>query len=326
MIDPDTGLPADPATADYIKIINSKNETLRADVTEKQVDLALRALEQVEPNKNNTYTVNENIKGDLPTIKALLLKPENAGIADDFYKKMANKFRDSDQLMNDNPNFVKRNNGADYQQMSSEFENVTARRMQFDNVISQGNQIYLDNFTKVLKTELNDDVKNVKRDLDLGAPKIIKTNSANALDFQSEAEFVADYIALAKSGKLKNPNPTGWFGLGGNGANENFQVTYTKYDTDRGMIKVGPGEYEYPSRRVTEFSDTKAKEAAKAAYARQKGLINDTLNGSLETQAEQEGVKTGQTRMFQPWDPYQYVRGKSLNDMNTGDALKNPFY
>jgi len=62
LIDPDTGKPVDPKTADYVKIINSKNETLRVDVTEKQVDLALRALEQVQPNKNNTYTVNETIK------------------------------------------------------------------------------------------------------------------------------------------------------------------------------------------------------------------------------------------------------------------------
>ncbi len=327
LIDPDTGKPVDPKTADYIKIINSKNETLRADVTERQVDLSLRALEQVQPNKNNFYTVNESIKGDLPTIKALLLKPENAGVADNFYKQMANKFRDSEQLLKDNPNFVKRNNGADYQQMSSDFEAVTARRMQFDNLISQGNQIYLDNFTKILKTDLNKDVTKVKNDLDLGAPKIITTNSNGALHFQSEAEFVNNYVALAKSGKLKNPDPVGWFNIGGNGANENFQVTYTKYDTDRGMIKVGPGDYEYPSRRVTEFSDKKATEAAKEAYRRQKLLINDTLNGSLETQAEKEGVKKeGDARMFQPWDPYQYVRGKSLKDMNTGDALKNPFY
>lgn len=327
MIDPTTGKPVDPETADYLQITNAKVETLRQDVTERQVDLSLRALERLQPNANNYYVVNESIKGDLPTIKKLLMNPANAGAADDFYKRMANSFRDPKELMQQNPNFVKRNGGADYQTMAKEFDQVTSRRMQLDHVISTGNQVMYDNFLKVIKTDLTKETQMVRSELKTGTPSIFQNLSGGALDIKSEAEFITEYVNKAKSGKLKNPEPRTGFFSRGNGADENFMVTYDQYQTNQGMRKTAGGDFEYPKKRVTEFSLSKATESAKEAYARQKSLINNTLNGTLETVAEQEGLKTNaNVRMFQPWDPYQYMRGKSLEQMETGDALKTPYY
>jgi len=331
MTDPETGKPLDPKDADYVKIINGKYNNLRADVVEDQVNLALNALEKIEPNANNYYKVNEQIKGDLPTIKRELLKPENAGIADKFYKDIANKFRDSEQLMAQNPNFVKRNGGADYQDLNSQFEKTTAKRMQFDAAVTQGNQIYYDNFMKVVTSELGDQAKYVKKEFENGAPKIFKNNQGGQIDLKSESEFIADYVAAAKGKQIKK-------GDGGKGGHIGWSYdTPERHDRYTGGMIVGglAPSPQYLTERAQSrpttggwrFNENAAKSEAAAAYSRQKQLINGTLNGTLETIAEQDGKKTdAKVRMFQPWDPYQYMRGKSLQEMETGDALKNPFY
>lgn len=323
LIDPETGLALEPEDADYYKIINDKYEILRAEVTEEQVGAALNALEKINPNQNNFYTIpgNDKIKGTLPQIKAELLKPENAGIADDFYKKMANMVRDPEELMKTNPVFVKRNNGGDYQELYSDFEKVTAKRMQFDNAITTGNKIYLENFNKVMQTELTTDVKELKENFQAGAPKIFDTNSKGAVEVLNRTQYVDKFVELAKAGKVKNTD-TSWFG----GTNENWMQTYTEYDTSRGMVKRGM-DYDYPEVRRTKFDDAKARQVAGEIFDRQKLVLNSTLNGTLETVAETEGLKTkGAPRMFQPWDPYQYMRGADLDKLTAGDALKNPYY
>jgi hypothetical protein len=313
LIDPQTGKAVDPETADYVQLVNAKIEQLREDVTNQQVDVSLKALEMLENNPNNFYTVNDKIQGDLPTIRRELLKPENAGIADSLYKKMANQFRNSDELLRKNPNFVKGNLGVQYQQMAEEFNKITAKRLQFDNAITMGYDVMLQNFTTALSTDLTKEIKKVKEELRSGAPNIFtKNKSTGSVEFMTEDEFINAYVAKARTGKI---------------AGEDFTVTHTKYITDKGMVKVAGGEYDYPKRRVTEFSVDKAIKWAKESYANQKTVINSTLNGTLETIAEQEGAKTNpQVRMFQPWDPNQYMRGTSMEEMQTGDALKSPYY
>lgn len=328
LIDPNTGKPVQPEDADYVKIINDKYEILRADVTEEQVGAALNALEKIQPNANNYYTVNEKIKGTLPQIKAELLKPENAGIADDFYKKMANVVRDSDELMRTNPTFVKRNNGGDYQELYSDFEKVTAKRMQFDNAISQGNQVYYDNFMKVIKTDLTKETKQVRSDLDNGMPTIFENNSKGAMTVKSKEEFVSDFVALAKEKKIKGTdnNSVGW--------RYESPEEHDRYTAGMMIGGLGPSPayltqraQSRPAQAGWKFNENAARVAATEAFDRQKLLINNTLNGTLETVAEQEGLKKGGSpRMFQPWDPYQYMRGRDLSQMEIGDALKNPYY
>lgn len=309
LIDPTTGKAVDPTKADYVAINNAKIEQYRQTVTSDQVDLAVATLEMLEPSADNFYIVNENIKGDLPTIKEELLKTENAGIADTFYKKMARAFGDA---IRKNPNFVKGNLGVQYQQMNEKFAEVTAKRLQFENLITTGYDVMLQNFTTAISTDLTKEIKKVKEELRSGAPNIFtKNKSTGSVDFITEDEFINAYVAKARAGKI---------------AGEDFIVTYTKYDTDRGMIKIGM-DFEHPSRKVTEFSTDKAIKWAKESYANQKKVINSTLNGSLETVAEQEGAKTNsQVRMFQPWDPDQYMRGISTEQMEIGDALKNRYY
>lgn len=325
--------------ASYFDINNAKIEELRVGVTERQVDLALEALRMLEPNANNQYTIpNSTIEGDLPSIRKQLLDPNNAQIADDFYKKMANQVRDSETLKKTNPNFLAQNNGQTYRDLYDQFENVTSRRLQLDAVVSTGNQIMFDNFMKVLQTDLTKEAQAVRASFENGVPKIFKNLSNGAHDIKSEDEFVDEYVKLAEQKAIKTSDKknVGWVNITSPHAH---YMSGEMRDFGSGAKPFGSGAKEFgsgakpfgykgPRRTVNTFNKDEATRQAIKAYQMQKSLIDNTLNGSLETIAEQDASekKLPYTRMFQPWDPYQYMRGIGLDEMKAGDVNVARYY
>ena len=301
---------------DYITLIDGKTEKIRAGVTEEQVGLALEALQAFKPNANNFFTINENIKGSLPEIKRKLLLPENAGVADDFYREMAQYFLDPELARKQNISFVKQNDGMAYQKLQKQFESTTAARFQFDHMVSTGNQVLYDNYMKALDTEITSDVKKITSELSNGVPPIFTNNSSGALEMMGEEEYLQKYLELAKDKKIRS------------GDGHTGYIT-TSSVQEPVLSKEGvPGfpKYTYAPDYAPSWNEGVATRAARKAYKRQKELLSATLDGSLNTVAEEEGISTQGERIFQPYDPDQVMRGISLEQMQAGDALKGPYY
>ena len=292
---------------DYITLIDGKTEEIRAGVTEEQVGLALQALQAFKPNANNFFTINENIKGSLPEVYRQLLLPENAGVADDFYREMAQYFLDPELARKQNISFVKEKDGMAYQKLQKEFESTTAKRFQVDHMVSTGNQVLYDNYMKALDTEITSDAKKITSELSNGVPPIFTNNSSGALEMMGEEEYLQKYLELARDKKI----------ISGDG--------HTGYGTTFGYYADNERDAQ-GNLTKTKWKLNVATKAAREAYKRQKNLISATLDGSLNTVAEEEGISIQGERIFQPYDPDQVMRGVSLEEMQTGDALKGSYY
>ncbi|TXG86646.1 MAG: hypothetical protein E6R13_00270 [Spirochaetes bacterium] len=328
--DPQTGKAINVEKSDYVKVNSSKIEVVRQQLNEEQINLALDLLERTTPNKTGKYNIMGGGKvlltGSLPELKKQLLDPSNAYKAETFYNLMNARISDGNQMKKLAPIFVTENGGATYQELAEKFRKTTAKKYQFDNMISTGNQVMLQNFNKAIQTGLVKEANQINKDVNGGAPKIFTANEKGAVKMMGEAEYVRQYVEKAKAKQIKQGDkPVGWSYV--------TPESHDRYTT--GMIVGGLApapaalaqrSASRPSTARWEFNENAARIQAQKAYARQKDVVNSTLNGSLNTEAEKNGkVKSGQ-KMFQAWDPYSYMRGTDLKDMTPGDALVGQYY
>ena len=320
--DPKTGKPVDPEKTDYFKLNNSKIEALRKDINAEQIDLALEVLERTTPNKTGKYNIMGGgkvlLSGSLPELKEKLSDPKYAYQAETFYSLMASRMADGKLMKKLAPTFVTENGGATYLDLADKFRKTTAKKYQFDDMITTGNRVMRDNFNKAIQSGLVKEANQIKAEIKGGVPSIFISKDNGSVSMMSEAAFIKDYVAKAKNKQIKSGDKAvGW-----------------RWRDDReGMgvviggssLGIPTGGSSYSGRGSYVFSEQGAINEAKKAYARQKQVVNNTLNGSLNKVAESEGKAKG-GKMFNSWDPYSYMRGTDLGKMTDADALLGRFY
>jgi len=328
-IDPVTGEAVDPEDYDHISGEQAQILKYHQNAVNENLEFALQTLEKFYPNADNQYTLDfantgsqalaitnsltgGKKVGSLPELRAYLSDPKNISIAEGFIDNMRALVKDPILANQANPSFVKLNNGADLQQLQTKFD-VANRKLDFvDNMQTQFMGIVSDNFDKAIQTDLTSETKREGESIAAGYPKIIQTSTDGSSRIISEAEFTKAFVAKAKA-------------EGGPGK---YYYFHSRPDS-RGNFRmsrdgIGPGDLHggtvTPDGYV--FLEAYAESDAAKSYKNQKDIINGTLNGVLNTQAE-NGDKG---KMFQTFDASSFIRGVPLDKMTPGDALKNPSY
>lgn len=328
-VDPKTGKPIKPENADYLQLNNTKVETLRKELNAEQIDIALEVLERTTPNKTGKYNIYGGgkvvLSGSLPELKEKLTDPKNARFAESFYSLMANRMADGNLIKKLSPTFVTENGGATYMELADKFRKTTAKKYQFDDMITTGNKVMMDNFNKAVQSGLAKEANQIKAELKSGVSSIFVTKDNGAVSMMSEAAFIKDFVTKAKNRQIKSGDKfAGWSYVtpeshdrASMGSVVGGLAPSSQYFTDRSSSR--------PSQAGWQFNENAAVMQAKKAYARQKQVVNNTLNGYLNKAAESENKGKG-VKMFNSWDPYAYMIGTDLSKIKDGDALLGRFY
>ena len=330
-IDPETGLAVNKS---YDNLSSQQTEILNyhQGVVNDNLEYALQALEKFYPNADNQYTLNAentgvfNTKvGSLPELRAYLSDPRNKVAAEGFIDKMHAIVKDPKTAMAANPNFVKQNNGADFQQLRTRFD-VANRQLDFvDNMQTQFMGIVSSNFDKAIQTDLTSETKREGEAIAAGYPKIIQPSQNGSSRIISEAEFTEAFVAKAKT-EVPESSDYYYYNVGKQG----LQMRQMMSNVGR-MRPLSPEEEMRRAAALKNtpekaggylFNENKARVEAAESYRNQKAIINGTLSGVLNTEAE----KGNKGKMFQSFDASSLMRGVPLDKMTAGDALKNPSY
>jgi len=339
-VDPATGLAVDPKSYNYFGGQQSKILNYHQSVVNDNLDYALLALEKFYPKADNQYSVDFSNTGmmgakvgSLTDLKQYLQNPNNKVIAEAFIDRMHAVVSNPKTAMDVNPGFVKLNNGADYQDLQTRF-NVANRNFGIiDNMQTKFGETLNSNFNKALETELTSEIKQVKADLAAGVPRIVAefmdvTNPNRKLvQIMPREQFVKNFIGKEM---LKGANASDyWYYSKGKSA-ELRQAYSSPFPAMGGgfgrMTPLSDDEIkridQAPEKPAWTFNRVAATREANRAYDRQITIINGTLSGVLNTEAE----KGNKGKMFQSFDASSLMRGVPLDKMTAGDALKNPSY
>jgi hypothetical protein len=326
-IDTETGLAIDPKKYDYVNGQQNKILNYHQDALNENIQFGLEALEKFYPSKNgnNQYSLNfENTGitttkvGSLPELRQYLQDPRNKTIAEGFIYKMHALMKDPDLAVKTNPNFVKENSGANYQELQTRFDVSMGRLTAVDNIQTQFMGTVSDNFDKAIQTDLTSETKSVREDIAAGALKIIQPSQNGTSRIISEQEFIADFIQKARS---KGPQNNKYYYYASPAA-------YTRASIGTlppGGVSAQDLAMSSSRRPKTDgfiFNENLAVANAVKSYKRQKDIMNATLSGVLNTEAE----KGGKGRIFQSFDAGSFMRGVPKDQMTAADALKNPSY
>lgn len=341
-IDPVTGEAVDPENYDHISGEQAQILKYQQNAVNENLEFALQTLEKFYPNADNQYTLDfantgsqalaitnpltgGKKVGSLPELRAYLSDPKNISIAEGFIDNMRALVKDPLLANQANPNFVKQNNGADLQQLQTKFD-VANRKLDFiDNMQTQFMGIVSDNFDKAIQTDLTSETKREGESIAAGYPKIIQPSQNGSSRIISQAEFTNAFIAKAKT-EVPESSDYYYYNVGKQG----LQMRQMMFDVGR----MGPVDTEEQIRRAAAlkntpekaggylFNENKARIEAAKSYKNQKAIINGTLNGVLNTEAE----KGDKGKMFQTFDASSFIRGVPPDKMTPGDALKNPSY
>lgn len=279
------------------KVLNDQINTILSYHQKDQAGLGVKGTPEsiIIPTEDGdkVFTINE--------ARSILQKPEHQAFVQDRYKKISTILSDPERRVTEAPHI----SDQDAVQFKNMINQTTGLAQRIERTKQEFDKRAVANWDKVKNYENLPGVQYVLEDVnDYGAPEIVQNGKV-----LTEDEYVK--IAVEKARKKEYTD------------REGVPETFYRMEYKNSTMYYGPGMGggQYATGKFY-FDEEWAKKSAKAAYAKQKAVINRTLNGfyNYDTSKGDPEGKVGQGP-FQAFGVYSMLRGGSPNLMTDETAF-----
>jgi hypothetical protein len=246
-----------------------------------------------------SIVVNGKIVG-IGDLRTELMKPENKNWLDQKHEAITAALKNDESRAK----YASHISSVDAARIKNSLNTTEGLALRIEKATGEFNSRAAKNWSDVLNFSGLAGVTEVKEEIEeFGAPEIVKNGKV-----LSEDEFVEEALKLAKDKKY----------IDSVRLNEPFYSPAYGYNTDNVMDSgIGLTVTGY------KFDPAWAEKSARALYAKQKGVLNRTLNGfyNYDTSVADPENKKGQLTSFKPYGAYTMFRGGSVENMTDETAF-----
>lgn len=319
--------------------------------------------ESLKPNGQPSMMMVNGVNLSLEEARNKLSEPANAGLLKTLFEDAKKNVNDADKI---NPNLLEYNNGIAYNELKLGADEVESKMLKAVESVEKANNIYYSNMKNVKATKYGEAINKqeqaglpmlVATPLERKLQELNPTNDEKIKAFsdwslknrghadvpRSNADWDTGYMLVMdqkQKSLMRTEGDTKPLILSKDEFINDYKSKLNKgfIKNNDGSVKRIPGGFiEVPIQGQPMYAskygdlnvvttDQKMIDDATEAYNTQLAVLNGTLNGRYNFEVTKEGLQGIKSNVFQAFTVDQFFRGKTLDQMQTGDLTTFPIY